>query len=181
MASLHKLHGLLNCLAVPQPRVFGVTRTAVGSLAATRKDAPESTREVGDEDSYTRAPWEDELHCILNKKRLESAWVGRMIRSKTRFLSYKKCRWANLPMRASPLHTSTDLTNECVHSEWAKSQNMWNNKSEWMSWISMGEAKPSIVPSNPERHYRNQGTWISWDDFLGLDPVDPDSMDGAGI
>lgn len=157
MASLHKLHGLLNCLAVPQPRVFGVTRTAVGSLAATRKDAPESTREVGDEDSYTRAPWEDELHCILNKKRLESAWVGRMIRSKTRFLSYKKC------------------------SEWAKSQNMWNNKSEWMSWISMGEAKPSIVPSNPERHYRNQGTWISWDDFLGLDPVDPDSMDGAGI
>merc|ERR1711957_425244 len=73
--------------------------------------------------------------------------------------------------------------NECVCSLWAKNQNMWNNKSEWVNWISMGEGKPSIVPSNPERHYRNQGTWVSWADFLGMDPTptDPDSMDGAGI
>jgi len=156
VASLHRCHALLNCAALPP--TFGVTRSrAAGSLAATRKDAADNTKEIGDDDSYTPAPWEDELNCVINKKRLEQAWVGRMIRSKTRFLSYEKC------------------------SAWAHGQNMWDNKSEWADWISMGECKPSIVPSNPERHYRNQGTWISWEDFLGVALLDPDSMDGAGI
>lgn len=154
LASLHKLHGFLNCLAVPP--MFGVTSRVAGSLAATRKDAADFTKEIGD-DSYTPAPWEGELNHVINKNRLEQQWVGRMIRSKTRFLPYKKC------------------------SLWAQNQNMWDDKSEWMDWISMGECKPSIVPSNPERHYRNQGTWVSWEDFLGVAPIDPDSMDGAGI
>lgn len=73
-----------------------------------------------------------------------------------------------------------------MYSEWAKMQNMWLNRAEWYEWIAMGEGKPSLVPSDPERYYSNQGTWISWDDFLGvvtrIEPqIDPDSMDGAGI
>jgi hypothetical protein len=71
--------------------------------------------------------------------------------------------------------------NKCSCSVWAKNQNMWTDEREWMISILMGEGKPSLVPSDPERHYRNQGTWISWDDFLGVDSIGPDSMDGAGI
>jgi len=45
----------------------------------------------------------------------------------------------------------------------------------------MGEGKPSLVPSDPERYYSSRGTWVSWEDFLGVAPIDPDLIDGTGI
>ena len=157
VASLQRLHGILSFTVHPQPTLtLGMARTFSSmSLKATRKEA-DNRKELGDEDSYTPASWESELHYVINQKRLEKAWAGRMMRSKPRFLPYKKC------------------------SEWACRQNMWNDRKEWMEWIAMGEEKPSLVPSDPERHYRTQGTWISWHDFLGV-KIDPNSMDGAGI
>mmetsp|Transcript_13140 Transcript_13140/g.21479 ORF Transcript_13140/g.21479 Transcript_13140/m.21479 type:complete len:171 (-) Transcript_13140:46-558(-) len=159
LASLHRSHGLLN-FAVP-PRgtsgTFGTTRTTFSSaLGATRKEA-DNKKELDDEDSYSPAPWEAELHYQINKRRLENAWVNKMMKSKTRFLPYTQC------------------------SEWAKRQNMWVDRKEWKDWISMGEGKPSLVPSDPERFYTNQGTWVSWEDFLGVESIDPNSMGGAGI
>lgn len=73
-----------------------------------------------------------------------------------------------------------DLTNMC--SAWAQNQNMWSNRKEWMTWTSMGEDKPSLVPSDPARIYSKQGTWVSWEDFLGVArSIDTSLMDGDGI
>lgn len=74
------------------PPAFGVTSRLATSLAATRKNSANNKKEIDDEDAYTPAPWEDELHSLINKRSLEKAWVGRMIRSKARFISYKQCR-----------------------------------------------------------------------------------------
>lgn len=154
VTSLHRLHRIFS-FTLPPRTSFGTARTSSSmSLKATRKEA-DSKKELDEEDSYTPASWEAELHYIVNGKRLEKAWVGRMIRSKPRYLPYKKC------------------------SEWA-CRNRMNNRKEWMEWIAMGEEKPSLVPSDPEVVYRSQGTWVSWNDFLGV-TIDPNSMGGAGI
>jgi hypothetical protein len=120
------------------------------SLQATRKESGNSKREMDDEENdpyhcyydQKRAPWEDELYCRINKKSLEDSWIQSRIKSRPRFLPYESCK------------------------EWAKHQNMWTSKEEWMEWIGMGEGKPSLVPSDPESHYSKLGTWISWEDFL---------------
>ena len=121
------------------------------SIEETRKESSNSKQEMDDEEgeSYScyydqkRVPWEDELYYRINQKRLEDAWINSRIKGRPRFLSYQRC------------------------STWAKAQNMWATKEEWVEWIAMGEGKPSIVPSDPERHYSMCGTWISWEDFLG--------------
>lgn len=96
-ASLHRLHGLLTFSARPNGGLgaFGAPKShsgSVGALGATRKEL-DGKSELGEDDSaYTPAPWEDELHAIINRKRLEKAWVNRAIKSKTRFFSYKRAR-----------------------------------------------------------------------------------------
>ena len=126
-------------------------RSSKMSIEATRKESGNSKQEMEDEEgeSYScyydqkRVPWEDELYYRINQKRLEDSWIYSRIKSRPRFLSYQRC------------------------SIWAKDQNMWATKEDWEEWIAMGEGKPSIVPSDPERHYSMCGTWISWEDFLG--------------
>ena len=39
-------------------------------------------------------------------------------------------------------------------------------RSEWDYWIHCGEKRNCRIPSDPEREYSEQGTWISWEDFL---------------
>ncbi|EJK76143.1 hypothetical protein THAOC_02110 [Thalassiosira oceanica] len=109
-------------------------------MAANQADSEETI-----DDQQQQAQWERDLHFEVNRRRLEEDWIARMIRSKPRFLPYHQCRL------------------------WATSQAQWSSRSEWESWINMGEGKPSIVPSNPEEHYTRQGTWIDWEDFLGLE------------
>jgi hypothetical protein len=36
------------------------------------------------------------------------------------------------------------------------------------------------VPSCPDRHYTNKGTWKNWKDFLGIAEYDPDEEPDEG-
>ena len=119
-------------------------KTCATRMATNHADSEETI-----DDRQQQAQWERDLHFEVNRRRLEQEWIARMIRSKPRFLPYHQCRL------------------------WASSQAQWSSRREWDSWIDMGEGKPSIVPSNPEDYYTRQGTWIDWDDFLGLDKSNP--------
>ena len=93
LAILTSLHRFPSLVSFTPPRTFGISRTlsSAGALGAARKEA-DNKKELDGEDAYVPAPWEDELCTLMNKRRLEEAWVNRMIKSKTRFFSYKKCR-----------------------------------------------------------------------------------------
>ena len=52
--------------------------------------------------------------------------------------------------------------------QWAQAQNMWSSKVEWYEWGEFGENLRAYVPSDPEAHNKRVGTWIDWNDFLGL-------------
>lgn len=100
---------------------------------------------IGDSGVSNSATWESELNYLTGKMRLEEQMKKEFLKKKQpRFFSYEMCR------------------------EWAISQNMWTTQEEWDEWISMGEKNASIVPSDPELVYTQKGTWISWDDFLGV-------------
>eukprot|EP00560_Eucampia_antarctica_P003121 CAMPEP_0197834864 /NCGR_PEP_ID=MMETSP1437-20131217/23994_1 /TAXON_ID=49252 ORGANISM="Eucampia antarctica, Strain CCMP1452" /NCGR_SAMPLE_ID=MMETSP1437 /ASSEMBLY_ACC=CAM_ASM_001096 /LENGTH=51 /DNA_ID=CAMNT_0043439887 /DNA_START=183 /DNA_END=338 /DNA_ORIENTATION=+ len=49
---------------------------------------------------------------------------------------------------------------------------MWETKEEWDDWINQGEKRNRWIPSDPEKVYREHGTWISWDDFFGVNSQD---------
>ena len=142
-----KLNGIFSFTSYSHASHPFVTKISPTVLHVSRREA-DNKREIDDDEDefdyccYTPASWEAELNYMLNQKRLEDAWMDARKRSKPRYLSYRSC------------------------SEWAKHQNMWKNKEEWMEWIGMGEGKPSLVPSDPESYYVKQGTWISWKDFL---------------
>ena len=93
LATLHRLHGFVNFAPPTAAGVFGARKTfsTSSALLATKEEA-DNEEEIDDGDSYSPAPWENELHCIIYKRRLEKTWVDRMTRSKTRFLPYEKCR-----------------------------------------------------------------------------------------
>mmetsp|Transcript_8609 Transcript_8609/g.8177 ORF Transcript_8609/g.8177 Transcript_8609/m.8177 type:complete len:86 (-) Transcript_8609:204-461(-) len=60
-----------------------------------------------------------------------------------------------------------DLCKKTVQAE-----NMWETKEEWDDWINQGEKRNRWIPSDPEKVYREHGTWISWDDFFGVNSQD---------
>ena len=41
-----------------------------------------------------------------------------------------------------------------------------STEEEWDTWLELGEGRTPYCPSDPETHYREQGTWISWRAFL---------------
>ena len=41
-----------------------------------------------------------------------------------------------------------------------------STEEEWSYWLELGEGRTPYCPSDPESHYRRQGTWISWRAFL---------------
>jgi superfamily II DNA or RNA helicase len=47
----------------------------------------------------------------------------------------------------------------------------WRIKEDWFDYISRADL-PRDIPRRPDRVYKTMG-WISWDDFLGLDPEKP--------
>lgn len=51
---------------------------------------------------------------------------------------------------------------------WAHSKKMWQGKGDWEYWIDMCNPQLTRVPCNPEEYYTKEGTWVSWDDFLGV-------------
>lgn len=114
-----------------------------GSSSSSDVDNIPTEDLIGDS-SAAHAPWERELFYCTNRIRLEEQWTQRFKKSGPVFLSYDRCR------------------------SWAAGQNMWESKKEWYDWIQMGEKNASIVPSDPETFYRKCGTWVSWDDFLGM-------------
>jgi len=80
--------------------------------------------------------------------KLEEANTRRFLKSRPRFFAYEQCR------------------------KWVDAQNrggaMWRSKDDWDDWISMGEGKPSLVPSEPEEHYSRLNMWVSWNHFLSI-------------
>jgi len=89
------------------------------------------------------AAWES-LHIRVARMRLEEVNKKRFLQSRPSKLSYDKCK------------------------QWAQAQNMWHSREEWYDWIDQGESLCAYIPSDPEKKFERQGTWVSWDDFLGL-------------
>ena len=51
---------------------------------------------------------------------------------------------------------------------WVQDQNMWHSKEDWYEWVELGENLSPYIPSDPEVYYKVSGSWIDWDDYLGL-------------
>lgn len=90
----------------------------------------------------------------VNRMKLEEANTRRFLKSRPKFFSYGQAR------------------------NWVDAQNrggmVWRSKEDWDDWISMGEGKPSLVPSRPEEHYSRLDTWVSWSHFLSLQSGEQD-------
>jgi len=178
ITGLQRMHAIVSCFTVPPSGTSGVPsmrrlQRPLNAVPPNKKDEESSNSSweedlqglrqkelIEEEDQYVPSPWEDELQLMIFKRKLEARWRSSFWSKPPRFLPYDKCR------------------------EWAIAQNMWTDKKEWVEWIAQGEMKPSVVPSNPERYYRQFDTWKGWNDFLGIvkeDATDPNSMDGAGI
>ena len=140
---------------IPSSTAFGVSSNnrLIFRSIRRRSLAPLQAQPNKNEDAnnqnpvdYTQTqPWESELYSLMAKVRLEESWKQRSVKKHgARFLPYTRAR------------------------AWARAQNMWTTEEEWHDWIESGEKSASIVPSNPEAVYRSLGTWVSWDDFLGV-------------
>lgn len=114
-------------------------------LQARKKDEHE-TPKTGPSSSVDTPGWKlaSEFSAHIGRLHLEEQWKQDFLKSGPRFLSYSRCK------------------------SWVQAQNMWESQEEWEDWISMGEKNNSLIPSDPERHYKERGTWVSWDDFFGV-------------
>lgn len=92
------------------------------------------------------------FYIDVNRNILERQWMADVKKRKPRFYTYNLCK------------------------KTVQSENMWKTKQEWKDWISQGEKRNRWIPSDPEAVYRELGTWISWNDFLGVDPENEDSI-----
>eukprot|EP00554_Chaetoceros_debilis_P011123 CAMPEP_0194109270 /NCGR_PEP_ID=MMETSP0150-20130528/8802_1 /TAXON_ID=122233 /ORGANISM="Chaetoceros debilis, Strain MM31A-1" /LENGTH=117 /DNA_ID=CAMNT_0038798193 /DNA_START=256 /DNA_END=609 /DNA_ORIENTATION=- len=88
--------------------------------------------------------WES-LYIRIARMRLEEANTKRFLKAIPAKLPYNECK------------------------EWAKRQNMWQSKEDWDAWIDLGESLSAYIPSDPESYFTRQGTWVSWEDFLGFE------------
>lgn len=86
---------------------------------------------------------EQQLYIALTRRVLEDQWMASRRKSRPRFYTYDLCK------------------------QWVQAQNLCHNQEEWISWIEMGEKRNCLVPQDPQTEYQRQGTWISWEDFLG--------------
>lgn len=105
----------------------------------------------GEKDEKSRDPenikgtfsdWES-LRIQVARLRLEELNTQRFLKSRSVKLSYMQCK------------------------QWVQAQNMWETKIEWYKWIDQGENLSAYIPSDPEKYYKRNGSWVSWDDFLG--------------
>ena len=98
-------------------------------------------------DNNNDVTWENDamesLQIQIERLRLEEQNTRRFLKAKPAKLSYEQCK------------------------KWAQHQNMFDTKEEWFEYINTGENLCSYVPSDPETYYKDKGTWISWNDFLG--------------
>lgn len=106
-----------------------------------KEDQPQNGNSNNMEES--EVAWES-LNIRVARMRLEEENKRRFLKSRPAKLSYDKCK------------------------QWAQAQNMWHSREEWYDWIDQGEGLSAYIPSDPETFFARQGTWISWDDFLGL-------------
>ena len=83
------------------------------------------------------------LQIRITRLRLEEENTRKMLKSRPRKFPYEECK------------------------KWAQAQNMFHSEEEWFEYINRGENLCVYIPSDPETYFRNQGTWISWEDFLG--------------
>jgi len=115
-----------------------------GKRNDSREDQPNS--ESGERNSrgneHDAAEWES-LYIRTARMRLEEENKRRFLKSRAAKLPYEQCK------------------------EWAQSQNMWHSKKDWYEWVELGENLSAYIPSDPEAYFSRQGTWVSWDDFLG--------------
>ena len=126
-----------------QPFHLSMSRNADsgGKHNGRKEDQPQNGNSNNMEE--TEAVWES-LYIRVARMRLEEENKKRFLKSRAAKLSYVKCK------------------------QWAQAQNMWHSREEWYNWIDQGEGLSAYIPSDPEHFYTRQGTWISWDDFLGI-------------
>jgi response regulator RpfG family c-di-GMP phosphodiesterase len=96
---------------------------------------------------YKDKPWDaqtvESLKIRLTRMRLEDERKRKFLKSRPRKFPYEECK------------------------KWAQAQNMFHTKDEWFEYINRGENLSSYIPSDPETYFKQSGTWISWEDFLG--------------
>eukprot|EP00525_Craspedostauros_australis_P000832 CAMPEP_0198114652 /NCGR_PEP_ID=MMETSP1442-20131203/5977_1 /TAXON_ID= /ORGANISM="Craspedostauros australis, Strain CCMP3328" /LENGTH=125 /DNA_ID=CAMNT_0043772021 /DNA_START=739 /DNA_END=1116 /DNA_ORIENTATION=+ len=88
--------------------------------------------------------WSHQLNIFVERERLQQDWQQSIPKRRACFYNYEQCK------------------------QWVCAQNMWETKAEWENWIDQGEKCNCMVPSDPEAHYTERGTWTPWVDFLGL-------------
>jgi len=123
------------------------TRTFRNSFLLAKKQRQGQDNDYSSSDKND--PRYQALSVIIARRKLEERHTRDFLTSKPRHFSYKMCR------------------------DWVHAQNYgghrWKNKREWDEWIDMGEGKSFYIPSRPEEYYTNCVTWVSWDDFLGIE------------
>lgn len=83
------------------------------------------------------------LHVELAQRTLEVGWISARKQSRPRFYTYDTCKAA------------------------VQAENLCSTKKEWEEFINTSEKRNCLIPSDPESVYSKQGTWVSWEDFLG--------------
>jgi hypothetical protein len=109
-----------------------------------KEDQPNSERGSRNTSGNGNTPtnWES-LYVRIARMRLEEENKRRFLKSRPAKLPYAQCK------------------------QWVKAQNMWHSKEEWYEWVNLGESLSAYIPSDPEAYFSRQGTWISWEDYLG--------------
>ena len=144
------------CVAFMSPQLFLTTCSSTQSLKSGTQvrfelsmatNANNGGKQNGskeyDSEKGNSADWES-LQIRIARMRLEEGNKRRFLKSRAAKLSYEQCK------------------------QWAQAQNMWSSKDEWYEWVDLGENLSAYIPTDPEAHYKRIGTWIDWNDFLGL-------------
>ena len=83
------------------------------------------------------------LQFRINRMRLDSAYMHRLLTARPRKLPYEEC------------------------AKWVQAWGgRWGSEEEWNAWINMGEKRNAYIPAQPDVYYGRIGKWVSWDHFL---------------
>jgi hypothetical protein len=142
MAILSTLLRRLPTIAILGFNLLAGAALIAPNLSCSRSLLQASQRNGNDGDRD--ADW-SKLQTELARRRLEERHTEEFLSSGARCLSYDKCKtWVQ------------------------KNGYGWKSQQEWEDFINAGESLQWFVPSNPEKHDTQKGTWLSWRDLLGV-------------
>mmetsp|Transcript_3643 Transcript_3643/g.3984 ORF Transcript_3643/g.3984 Transcript_3643/m.3984 type:complete len:165 (+) Transcript_3643:55-549(+) len=130
-----------------QKRLSAFSRMKMSTTPSNNEWNGDFQSPLNNDNSNTDNSWTDntmeELLICTSRLKLEEANKQRFLKSRPIKLPYEQCK------------------------NWAQKQNMWSNADEWYEWVNLGEGWSAYIPRDPELYYSRNGSWVSWNDFLG--------------